>query len=57
MRQDLLFITDCILLDMNLDKEDVAAGIMQHWEYRVKWYGEDEEKAKEMVGMPAEVIE
>lgn len=39
------------------DKEDVAAGIMQHWEYRVKWYGEDEEKAKEMVGMPAEVIE
>ena len=44
MRQDLLFITDCILLDMNL-------------EYRVKWYGEDEEKAKEMVGMPAEVIE
>ncbi len=28
------------------DKDDVAAGIMQKWEYRVKWYGETEEEAK-----------
>ena len=39
------------------DKEDVAAGIMQPWEYRAKWYGEDEETAKEMVGVSAEVSE
>ena len=31
------------------DKEDVRDGIMQKWEYRVKWYGEDEAKAKKMV--------
>lgn len=29
------------------DKDDVAAGIMQKWEYRVKWYGESELEAKE----------
>ena len=28
------------------DKDDVAAGLMQKWEYRVKWYGESEEEAK-----------
>ena len=28
------------------DKDDVAAGLMQKWEYRVKWYGEEEEEAK-----------
>lgn len=28
------------------DKDDVAAGIMQRWEYRVKWYGESEADAK-----------
>ena len=28
------------------DKDDVAAGLMQKWEYRVKWYGETEAKAK-----------
>ena len=39
------------------DKEDVAAGIMQPWEYRAKWYGEDEETAKKMIGTQAEVIE
>ena len=32
------------------DKDDVAAGLMQKWEYRVKWYGEDEATAKKMVG-------
>lgn len=28
------------------DKDDVAAGLMQRWEYRVKWYGESEADAK-----------
>lgn len=28
------------------DKDDVRDGIMQKWEYRVKWYGEDEATAK-----------
>lgn len=52
---------DSILTDeetqRSQDKEDVAAGIMQPWEYRAKWYDEDEDTAKEMVGSPAEVIE
>ena len=25
---------------------DVAAGFMHHWEYRMKWYNEDEDTAK-----------
>ncbi|MDN0056573.1 hypothetical protein [Collinsella ihumii] len=28
------------------DMAEVAAGLMQAWEYRVKWYGEDEETAR-----------
>ncbi|WP_243007352.1 hypothetical protein [Anaerotruncus sp. AF02-27] len=32
------------------DKEDIRDGIMQKWEYRVKWYGEDELTAKAMAG-------
>lgn len=38
------------------DLEDVAAGIMAPWEYRMKHYGEDEETAKARVPMPAGVI-
>ena len=30
------------------DLQDVQNGIMQRWEYRVRWYGEDEETAKAM---------
>lgn len=30
----------------NDDREDVASGIMQIWEYRMRWYSEDEETAK-----------
>ncbi len=30
----------------NVTKDDVTAGLMQKWEYRVKWYGESEEEAK-----------
>lgn len=33
------------------DIEDVASGLMQPWEYRAKWYGEDEETARVMVGL------
>lgn len=31
------------------DKEDVIDNIMLPWEYRMKWYGETEEKAKEIL--------
>lgn len=31
------------------DLQDVQQGIMQKWEYRMKWYGEDEEAAKAAV--------
>jgi len=30
------------------DLQEVRDGIMQKWEFRVKWYGEDDAKAKEM---------
>ena len=39
------------------DLQDLAAGIMQAYEYRMKRYGEDEATAREKVGTPAEVIE
>lgn len=32
------------------DKDDVAAGLMQPYEYRMKWRNEDEPTAKKMVG-------
>lgn len=31
------------------DLNDVNAGLMAKWEYRVKWYGEDDKTAKSMV--------
>lgn len=31
------------------DLQEVRDGIMQKWEYRIKYYGEDEKKAKSMV--------
>lgn len=31
------------------DRLDLADGIMNHWEYRAKWYGEDEATAKAML--------
>lgn len=30
------------------DRQDVSMGVMPLWEYRMKWYGEDEETAKAM---------
>lgn len=32
------------------DRSDVAMGAMQLWEYRMKWYGETEDQAKEAIG-------
>ncbi len=37
------------------DRKDVAMGVMPHWEYRMKWYHETEEKAKSMIPDRAEV--
>lgn len=41
---------DSILIDeeeeRQQDRLDVAMGVMGHWEYRAKWYGETEEDAK-----------
>jgi hypothetical protein len=39
------------------DRQDVQMGVMPLWEYRAKWYEEDEQQAKAMVSDPAEVIE
>jgi len=40
------------------DQQDVSLGAMPLWEYRMKWYGEDEETARSMVaGSSAEVVE
>lgn len=33
------------------DLQEIRDGIMQKYEYRVKWYGEDEETAKKMVAV------
>ncbi len=38
------------------DRQDVAMGVMPLWEYRVKWYGEDEETAKSMIPEQADII-
>lgn len=36
------------------DMNEVRMGLMQKWEYRVKWYGEDEDTAKEIIAKDAE---
>ena len=36
--------------DKRQDMDEVAAGLMQSWEYRAKWYGEDEETARGVAG-------
>ena len=38
------------------DLADVGAGLMQPYEYRVKWYGEGEEEAKNNVSGPIESV-
>lgn len=39
------FVIDDIAAREN-DRQDIRDGILQHWEYRMRWYGEDEETAK-----------
>lgn len=45
---------DSIITDTTAEKSqdmaEVAAGLMQAWEYRCKWYGEDEATARRMAG-------
>ena len=52
---------DSIVVDTekerSTDRADVAMGAMQLWEYRMKWYGEDEETAKAAVMGDSGVIE
>lgn len=43
--------------ERNTDRQDVAMGAMPLWEYRSKWYGEDEAAAKKMVNVQEDVIE
>jgi len=42
--------------DKASDKADVAAGLMNPWEYRMKWYGEDEATAKANVPQSVDVM-
>lgn len=37
------------------DRQDILNGVMQRWEYRVKWYGEDEATAKANTQPPGPV--
>lgn len=43
-------LDDSIVQDTDAEKKqdmaEVAAGLMQRWEYRCKWYGEDEKTAR-----------
>lgn len=45
---------DSVLTDSDAqretDRQDVRDGLMTKWEYRMKWYGEDEETARKMAG-------
>ena len=62
-RYDVSFVwDDSIVVDTEAerttDRADVSMGVMQLWEYRMKWYGEDEETAKRMVQSPeGDIIE
>ncbi len=53
---------DSILVDEETertqDRQDVSMGVMPLWEYRMKWYGEDEQTAKKMTSdSVAQVLE
>lgn len=39
------------------DRQDVSMGVMSLQEYRMKWYGEDEETAQKMLPQQANIIE
>lgn len=42
--------------ERNADRQDVAMGAMQLWEYRMKWYSEDEKTAKAHVASSDEGV-
>lgn len=52
---------DSIIIDAEAerlrDQQEVSQGLMKKWEYRVKWYGEDEATAKAMVGEASELTD
>lgn len=52
---------DSILTDEETERkqdiQDLNLGILQAWEYRMKWYGEDEKTAKKNLPQSSEVIE
>lgn len=43
--------------DMALDMQQVAAGLMCDWEFRMKWYGEDEQTARQMLPGARDMVE
>ena len=49
---------DSIIVDAETervrDQQEVRDGLMQKYEYRMKWYGEDEATARKMVGQEDE---
>lgn len=42
--------------DRSQDRQDVAMGVMSLWEYRSKWYNEDEATAKKMIPEQADML-
>ena len=52
---------DSILVDSEAERmrdlQEVRDGIMKKWEYRMKWYGEDEATAKMMVESGADLTD
>lgn len=56
----LIDFADSILTDEETERDqlrrDLASGVLQPWEYRVKVYHEDEETAKSMVPMAPDVL-
>lgn len=52
---------DSVLVDEETerqqDRQDVAMGVMHLWEYRMKWYGEDEETAKKNLPQQADMVQ
>ena len=43
--------------DRAQDRQDVSMGVMNLWEYRSKWYGEDERTAKKMLPQMEDLVD
>lgn len=48
---------DAKRLEKSMDLQELASGIMQPYEYRMKWYGEDEDTAKENLPGMEELVD